>query len=549
MKIALAQVNPLVGDIDANTALVASIADKAASMGADLVVLPEMVITGYPPLDLLERPELSERSIRAVEKLAASTAGGPALLVGHPAINTTARGRPFVNSTVLLAQGAVAASYAKRLLPSYDVFDEDRWFEPGTTAGVMQHQGTLLGLAVCEDIWHDSPMLHRRSYGIDPIAQIVESPVRMILNPSASPYERGKPAQRESMLASVARNNGVAVIFVNQVGGNDSLVFDGGSLAIDARGRTCARLPLFEEALAIVEVDQSGHVDGRQAGWPADPREEMFGALSLGLRDYVTKCGHDSVVLGLSGGIDSALVATIAAETLGPERVHAISMPSRFSSKGSVDDAKQLAGNLGIKLTTLPIEGVYSSLLSTLAPVFGDRPFDLAEENLQARARGALLMGVSNKLGGLVLATGNKSELAVGYCTLYGDMVGALAPIGDVLKTDVFALARWLNRENERIPVAIIDKPPSAELRPDQKDEDSLPPYDLLDRVLAMYLEKDMHIDEIVATGIPESQAIAIIEMVRRAEYKRIQAPLTLKVSPRAFGTGRRYPVAQGFGR
>jgi NAD+ synthase (glutamine-hydrolysing) len=547
MRIVLAQIDTVVGDVDGNLALVERTAHEAARLGAEVVVFPEMVITGYPPMDLLERPELIERSADAVSRLAGTSRQGPDLVVGHPSGNTAAEGRPFVNAVSLLSGGRVAATIHKRLLPSYDVFDEDRWFEPGREAGTMSAGSTTFGVAVCEDAWRDGPAPALRRYPVDPVAEAVEAGARVILNPSASPYERGKPHLRERLLSDLARRHARPVLMVNQVGGNDSLVFDGGSLAVDGAGRTVARAPLFEPYLLVVDLED-GEPHAQCVEWPTGD-EEVLGALKLGVRDYVHKCGFESVVLGLSGGIDSAVVATLACDTLGPDRVMALSMPSRFSSPGSVRDARTLADNLDMRLEEVSIERPFEALLATLGPLFEGRPFDVTEENLQARIRGTLLMSVANKLGKLVLATGNKSELAVGYSTLYGDMVGALAPIGDVLKTDVFALARALNRQAERIPRVILEKPPSAELRPGQLDEDTLPPYSRLDEVLRMYLEQDMHVESIVEAGVDEALVARILDMVRNAEYKRIQAALTLKISPRAFGAGRRYPVAQGFAK
>jgi NAD+ synthase (glutamine-hydrolysing) len=402
-----------------------------------------------------------------------------------------------------------------------------------------------MGVAVCEDIWNHSTLAGRPLYADDPLEDLAAVGVRVVLNPSASPFVLGKPEFRERMLADVARDLGAAVLFVNQVGGNDELVFDGGSLVVDATGRTRARCPLFEESLLVAEVGEDGSATGDDAPWPGEREDHLIGAIRLGLRDYVVKCGFTDVLLGLSGGIDSALVATLAAGALGSDHVTALAMPSVFSSEASLDDARELASNLGIRLVTVPIGPVYDALVSALEPHFGGRPFDVTEENLQARVRGTLLMAFSNKLGGLVLATGNKSEIAVGYCTLYGDTVGALAPIGDLLKTEVYALARRINAGGEVIPRSIIDKPPSAELRPDQTDQDSLPPYEELDLVLRRAFGGGVQGDvEQAASGETTERVLA---MVRQAEHKRSQAPLVLKLSPRAFGPGRRYPIAQGF--
>ncbi len=543
MRIALAQVNPLVGDVAANASLVRETISRAGSLGADLVVFPEMVICGYPPRDLLERPALVERSEEAVRDLARATADGPAALVGHPARNEADSLKPLLNAVSLLAGGRVRSRAVKRLLPSYDVFDEDRWFAPGDRPGILELDGRSLGIAVCEDIWNHSMLVQRPLYAVDPLEDLAAAGVRVIVNPSASPFVVDKPALREAMLADVARSVGAGVLFVNQVGGNDELVFDGGSLAVDARGRTRARAPLFETSLLVVEMDGEGGLAGDASPWPEGREEMLRRAIVTGLGDYVRKCGFGDVVIGLSGGIDSALVACLAAEALGPKHVTAVAMPSRFSSSGSVSDARDLAGRLGIRIEEISIEPAFAALLEMLAPHLEGAGSGLAVENLQARIRGTLLMALSNRHGSLVLATGNKSELAVGYCTLYGDMVGALAPIGDILKTDVYALARHLNSDAEIIPAAIIGKPPSAELRPGQTDQDSLPPYDDLDSILRQILEQGPAPGPDVAAGTQQQ----VMAMVRAAEHKRLQAPIVLKVSSRAFGPGRRYPVAQGF--
>lgn len=545
MRIALAQVNPLVGDVAGNASLVRDVLDRAGRRGADLVVFPEMVITGYPPRDLLERPALAQRAQAAVEDLARTTAAGPAALVGYPARNTRGGSKPLLNAAALLEGGGIATTYMKRLLPSYDVFDEDRWFARGESPGILELGGSTLGLAVCEDIWNHGS--RRRPCSVDPVEDLAGRNVAAILNPSASPFTLGKPETREGLLAEVARSLGVPVLCVNQVGGNDELVFDGGSLAIDASGRTCARAALFEESLLEVTLEQDGTLSGPMVAWPPKREEVLVRAIRLGLRDYVRKCGFEDVVLGLSGGIDSALVACLASQALGPDHVTALAMPSRFSSRTGIQDAEALAANLGISLVTVPIEPAFTALLGMLEPHFEATGFGLAEENLQARIRGTILMAFSNKRGCLVLATGNKSELAVGYCTLHGDMVGAVAPIGDVLKTDVYSVAGHINEGGEIIPRSIIDKAPSAELRPDQTDQDTLPPYEEMDLVLRSVLEQEVSPEDAVARGATRETASSVLEMVRRAEHKRNQAPVVLKVSPRAFGPGRRYPIAQGF--
>ncbi|MBW2260372.1 MAG: NAD+ synthase [Deltaproteobacteria bacterium] len=543
MKIALAQVNPLVGDVAGNASLVRETIARAGGRGARLVIFPEMVVCGYPPRDLLERPALVERSEEAVRDLARATANGPAALVGHPARNEVDGQKPFLNAVSLLAGGRVQSRYVKRLLPSYDVFDEDRWFAAGDRPGIIDLEGRALGIAVCEDIWNHGTHVPRPLYAQDPLEDLAGAKISVILNPSASPFALGKPALREKMLADVARSVGSGVLFVNQVGGNDELVFDGGSLAVDAQGRTRARGPLFETSLLEVTLDEDGGLGGEASEWPQRREEMLRLAIVTGLRDYVRKCGFEDVVIGLSGGIDSALVACLAVDALGSRHLTAAAMPSRFSSQGSLTDARDLAGRLGIRLEEISIEPAFEAMLEMLAPHLEGSGSGLAQENLQARIRGTMLMALSNRHGSLVLATGNKSELAVGYCTLYGDMVGALAPIGDILKTDVYTLARHLNRGEEIIPSAIIDKAPSAELRPDQTDQDALPPYDELDLVLRQVLEQEPPQGADVSRDTQER----VRAMVRAAEHKRLQAPIVLKVSSRAFGPGRRYPVAQGF--
>jgi NAD+ synthetase len=543
MRIALAQLNPIVGDVDGNARRVLDWIDRAGEQGADLVLFPEMVVTGYPPQDLLERPALAERAGAAVERIAREASGGPAALVGYPERSRLPGTKPYFNAVVLLEAGQVRHTYRKRLLPSYDVFDEDRWFEAGQEPGVMEQGGRRLGMAVCEDIWNHSSLARSPLYSLDPLEDLGRGTVEIILNPSASPFTLGKPGLRERMLAEAARDHGVPVLFVNQVGGNDELVFDGGSLAIGPDGTTRARGPLFEEALILIEVDGSGHVTGPEDAWPVVVEEILERAIVLGLEDFVHKCGFEDVVVGLSGGIDSALVTTLAVQALGPDHVIALAMPSRYSSRGSVRDARALAENLGIPLEEISIEPAFTSLLETLEPHFRGTGFGLAEENLQARIRGTLVMAFANRFDRLALATGNKSELACGYCTLYGDMVGALAPIGDLLKTEVYALARHINSRTPLIPREILDKPPSAELRPDQTDQDTLPPYDTLDRVLASLLGTA----DLEGDAVPGDPVAPVLSMVRRAEHKRHQAPPVLKVSARAFGPGRRYPIAHGF--
>jgi NAD+ synthase (glutamine-hydrolysing) len=547
MKIALAQINPVVGDIEHNFQLMHSIILEARGKKIDLVVFPELAVTGYPPRDLLERRNFARRSAEAVGRLAALCSTPPRAVVGFVEPNPKETGKPFHNSAALLDGGRVAALYRKMLLPSYDVFDETRWFEPGESPVVFDLGGLAFGLTICEDIWSSALYGEKHLYKRDPVGESASLGARVILNISASPFTLKKRPLRRKISGEMARRCGVSILYCNQVGGNDDIIFDGGSFAVDRDESIGASGKEFEADLIEISLDGSGRVKGKQESPCTGDEAVLWKALKLGLRDYVAKCGQESVWIGLSGGIDSALVAALAAEALGSARVTCVSMPTRFSSKASIDDAQALAKNLGVRLITLPIESIFTALMDLLTPHFGGRPFDTAEENLQARIRGLLLMAFSNKLGGLVLATGNKSELATGYCTLYGDMVGAIAPIGDLYKTQVYALARHVNGDGEVIPGSIIRKAPSAELRPNQTDQDTLPPYDRLDAVLEMYLEDGMDLEAICGRGFDRDLVVRILGMLRGAEYKRNQAAIVLKVSERAFGSGRRYPIAQNY--
>jgi len=547
MKILLAQINPVVGDIEENFLTIRNIILGAREKKINLVVFPELAITGYPPRDLLERRSFGKKSMEAVQQLAKLCAGNLRAVVGcvQPSEKTT--GKPFHNSAALLGEGRICAVYQKMLLPAYDVFDETRWFEPGDTPAVFDIDGLSFGITICEDIWSNVLYGERRLYKFDPVTKAVSRGARFIINISSSPFTLKKDPIRRQVCRETAQRHGVPILLCNQVGGNDDLVFDGGSFAVDGKGNLAANAGYFEKDILEVELDESGRLKGKSEGSSTQEAEILWKALKLGIYDYVTKCRQQSVWLGLSGGIDSAVVAALAAEAIGSRNVTCISMPSRFSSESSSTDAQHLAQNLGVKLVNIPIEPVFSQFLDLLSPFFLDQPFDLTEENIQARCRGVLLMALSNKFGGLVLATGNKSETATGYCTLYGDMVGALAPIGDLYKTQVYALAKYINRNKEIIPESILDKAPTAELRPGQTDQDSLPPYDILDRVLEMYMEEGMDVESIVKQGIDEEEVIGIIRMLRNAEYKRTQAAIVLKVSDKAFGFGRRYPIAQNY--
>ncbi len=541
MKLALAQINTTVGDFDGNLALLRTAYERGVAAGAELVVAPELAITGYPPRDLLLKSGFIEGNLVALKALAQSV-GDTALVVGHVAANERQPGRPAVNAVSLLHQGHIVATRAKTLLPTYDVFDEDRYFEPAKDNAPVEFKGRRLGLTICEDVWNDDAFWPDRRYRSNPVDALVEQGAEILINVSASPWNLGKEAMRREMLASLAIKAQRPVVYCNAVGGNDELVFDGGSLALNAAGEKLAAGPHFSEAL--VEVDLEG---ATQPAAELDSMELLHDALVLGVRDYLGKCGFGSALIGLSGGIDSAVTAALAVQALGAANVRGISMPSPYSSQGSLDDSEALTANLGIQYDVIPIHAGFEMMKASLEPIFGDRPEDVTEENMQARLRGLILMAASNKFGSLVLTTGNKSELAVGYCTLYGDMCGGLAVISDVPKTKVFELARWINRNREIIPEATITKPPSAELRPDQKDEDSLPPYEVLDAILEQYVVECRSVAEIVANGFEEATVKRVARLIDLNEYKRRQAAPGLKVTSKAFGVGRRIPVAQNY--
>ena len=541
MKLALAQINTTVGDFDGNLALLRAAYERGVAAGVELVVAPELAMTGYPPRDLLLKSGFIEGNLAALESLAQSV-GGTGLVVGHVTENERQPGRPAVNAVSFLHQGKIVATRAKTLLPTYDVFDEDRYFEPAESNVPVEFNGCRLGLTICEDVWNDDAFWPDRRYRGNPVEQLVEQGAEIIINVSASPWNLGKEAMRREMLASLAIKAQRPVVYCNAVGGNDELIFDGGSLVLNVAGEALAACPHFSEAL--VEVDLDG---AAQPASEPDAMALLHDALVLGVRDYLGKCGFSSAVIGLSGGIDSAVTAALAVQALGAENVRGITMPSPYSSQGSLDDSEALAANLGIQYDVIPIHAGFEMMKGSLEPIFGDRPVDVTEENMQARLRGLILMAASNKFGSLVLTTGNKSELAVGYCTLYGDMCGGLAVISDVPKTKVFELARWINREGEIIPEATITKSPSAELRPDQKDEDSLPPYEVLDAILEQYVVECRSVAEIVTDGFDESIVKRVARLIDLNEYKRRQAAPGLKVTSKAFGVGRRIPVAQKF--
>jgi NAD+ synthetase len=540
MKVALAQINPTVGDLEGNSNKILDFHQQAKLAGADLVVFSEMVLTGYPPLDLLGRPAFVDRCEIALSELAARLTGPPAL-VGAVLPNPVPEGRAVRNVAVLLDGGVVRSVHAKSRLPTYDVFDEDRYFEPAAERQPAEVGGQRVGVTICEDIW-EGPQEGRSRYRLDPVGILSAQGIDMLVNLSASPFHAGKGKEREELLRSIARGQGAPVLFVNQVGGNDSLLFDGRSMALGPDGKLIARAEAFREDLVLADLD-SGKGDMRPS--PPEGDAEIFRALVMGLSDYMKKCGFGRAVLGLSGGVDSALVACLAAEAAGADRVLALAMPAPYSSPHSRSDAEKLAQNLGIDFAVVPIDAVLKTYRETLQPGLGEVEKTLVEENLQARIRGAVVMAYANHAGALPLATGNKSELAVGYCTLYGDMAGGLAPIGDLYKTQVYALANHINRHNEVIPRRIIERPPSAELRPDQTDQDTLPPYDVLDPVLDLIISQAQDASSIVAAGHPADVVERVVRMVELSEFKRRQAAPVLRVSRRAFGAGRQIPIAR----
>ena len=543
MKIALAQINPIVGDFDSNFKKIKDFADDAADLGCDLVVFPELAISGYPPRDLLEKKDFVAAGLACLERLV-DTLRGIGVVCGVADVNPAAAGNPLFNCAVLFEDGRVLQKVAKRLLPTYDVFDECRYFEPGTVYRTVVYRGRRLGLTVCEDAWNDKDVFRRRIYPADPVALLVESGAEVIVNISASPFHVGKDAFRSRMLATIAGKYRLPLVFVNQVGGNDSLLFDGHSTAFAATGEVAARASDFVEDLVVYDLET-----GRGECHPSSPSEvaAVRRALVMGTRDYVTKCGFAKVVVGLSGGIDSALTAAIAVEALGAGNVCGVFMPSRYTAHDNFEDTARLAANLGIVLDTVPIDDMFDQFLRQLAPGCDAQAPGVTEQNIQARIRGSILMAYANRDGSLLLTTGNKSELAVGYCTLYGDMSGGLAVISDVPKTMVYELSRHINAGREAIPVRIIEKAPSAELKPGQTDQDDLPPYAVLDEILKAFVEDLKTVDEIAALGYERALVADIVGRIMRSEHKRQQAAPGLKVTSKAFGYGRRYPIAHGF--
>lgn len=543
MKVGLCQLNPTIGDFSGNAVRILEAYRQCVESGADLVITPELGTCGYPPRDLIYRSRFVPRTEEILAELAAETGEVP-MLVGHVAHSEASAGPRHINAASLLHRGRVGRRFQKCLLPTYDVFDEARYFQPAETVGYFDHLGQRVGVTICEDIWTED-FLPAKLYVKDPPRALSEAGADLIVNLSASPYHAGKPAERLAMLSAVARSTGCPVVYCNAVGGNDQLIFDGHSMVLSAEGSLRARFPGFCETVRTVDLD-AAEVEATTAA-PLDEAGEIFGALSLGVKDYLRKCGFRSAVIGLSGGIDSALTAAVATHALGPDNVLGVTMPTRFSSQGSVSDSLALARNLGITCHEVPIQTIFETVKSEVRPVFGDRPEDVTEENMQARIRGLILMSLSNKLGHLLLTTGNKSELAVGYCTIYGDMCGGLAVISDLPKTWVYEVSRWVNREREIIPWDTIEKPPSAELRPDQKDEDSLPPYEVLDAILERYVERHWSSGEIIAEGYDAEVVRWVARAVDLNEWKRQQAAPGIRVTTKAFGMGRRFPIAQRY--
>lgn len=545
MKIAIAQINPVIADIEGNAKKIVFFISRALASGAALVIFPEMSTLGYPPMDLLEKKKLIDDNLKSLEEIARHCTG-IAAICGY--VDYDLRHPPLLfNSAAFLGDGRVLSRHRKTLLPTYDVFDELRYFSPGERQVPVSHGGKNIGITICEDIWndldYDNVYKGRRKYDEDPVKNLKKAGIDLLVNISASPYVRGKNTVKWDMISAVARKNGVPVIYVNQVGGNDSLIFDGNSFYVTSKGEFAAMARRFEEDLLI--FDDEAMVSLPYHG--EEDMEDIRRALVLGLGDYVRKCGFSRVVVGLSGGIDSALTATLAVQALGHENVMGITMPSPFSSRGSVDDSVALAKNLDIRVETINISGLYETYKDALKVVFKGVDEDVTEENIQARIRGNILMAVSNKFGSLLLTTGNKSELSMGYCTLYGDMSGGLAVISDLPKAMVYSLSRHVNLEREIIPREIMEKAPSAELRPNQKDEDTLPPYSMLDQILERYIERTMSAGQIIDEGFPEDVVLRVLRSVDLSEYKRRQAPPGLKVTSKAFGFGRRIPIAHRF--
>jgi len=542
MRIALLQINPRVCDLRANTEKIVSAAEKAFANGADICVTPELAVIGYTPRDLLLRPGIIGSCLDAVKWVCTKTAGLGPVLVGTPFFSGRDH-KILHNGACLLIKGKIARFFGKTLLPNYNVFDEQRYFSSFNEPGFFSIQGKRIGVTICEDIWNDQDFWQQKKYGADPVQNLVGLGVDLIINMSASPFSLGKQNVRKTMLVSLAQKHNIPFLLCNQVGGNDELLFAGRSLAVNEHGEVMAAAKEFEEDILV--VDMNNQENNIIRFHDCSPESEAWNALVIGLRDYMVKSGFTRALLGLSGGIDSAIVSALAVQAAGPENVTGMIMPSPYSSRGSIEDSLELAANLGMKTMTIPIDKLMNSYDTALAQIFAGTAQDVTEENIQSRIRGNLLMAVSNKLGGLVLATGNKSELAVGYCTIYGDMCGGLAPIADVPKTMVYALARWLNSKGTAIiPRQIITKPPSAELRPHQRDRDILPDYEILDQILHLFIQCNLSQEEIRAQGFDPHIVRSVASMVKKAEFKRFQSPPGIKITDMAFGTGRRMPLA-----
>jgi len=555
MRVAVAQLNYTIAAFEANFEKISTAVGRARSEGAELMVLSELSTLGYPLVDLVERDDIVEKNLRQLERISALTDDDFGIVAGFVDRNPESDGKALFNSAALLWRGEVAGTVQKVLLPTYDVFDEARYFEEGGKNPLVEFKGLKLGLSICEDAWSDPELWDRKLYRRDPVAEAAEAGAELLINISASPFVVGKAALRRDMVFRHARRHRLPFVYVNQAGANDELVFDGHSMILDGEGTLLLRARDFAEDLLVCDIPiQSARTPENPA--PEIPtirdvaegeEETTLRALVLGLRDYVRKTGFSRVLLGLSGGIDSAVVAVLAAAALGSDNVMGVAMPSRYSSRGSIDDARDLAANLGIEWEIIPIEGMFTSVLESLSPVFSGLEEDITEENIQARLRGLVLMALSNKLGALVLATGNKSEMGVGYCTLYGDMCGALAPISDLRKTWVYRLAEWINRDGIIIPESTMTKAPSAELRPDQTDQDSLPPYEILDRILEGWVVRRASVDQLVSEGLDREAVLQVVRLIDRAEYKRRQAAPGIKISSKAFGIGRRYPIVADY--
>lgn len=542
MKIAIAQINPIIGDFEYNTSLIIKASEQARKEGCSLAIFPELTLSGYPPKDLLEKSAFVDENLIQLKHLAAQIKGIH-ILCGYVDKNPQKTGKPLINAVALIGQGQILKKGGKRLLPTYDVFDETRYFEPADESLLFELEGTRFGVTVCEDIWNFGDFEGVPMYELDPVSDLISRKIEMLINMSASPYTMGKASLRMNMLKKISTRYRIPTIYCNQVGGNDDLLFDGFSMLVDAQGRLIHVGKEFETDLLIWDTNKAH----KALKNPFQSEEgSVLKGLIMGTRDYTFKCGFEKVLVGLSGGLDSSLVAVIAKMAMGAENVTGISMPSQYTSDMSREDARALANNLGIHFEEIPIDAVYSSYKQSLSHAFKGLNEDVTEENIQARIRGNFLMALSNKFNSLLLSTGNKSEIATGYCTLYGDMSGGLAVISDVPKTMCYRIARHINRQREIIPERVLSKAPSAELKPDQKDQDILPPYDVLDPILEAAIEKNLAFDEIVALGYDPEVVTDVLKRLMVNEYKRRQAPPGLKVTTKAFGYGRRYPIARG---